>query len=45
MTVVHFPNNHLGYALTWFALAVMIAGGYMILMREEGKRRRAIRGR
>lgn len=45
MTVVHFANNHLGYALTWFALAAMVAGGYMMLMREEGKRRRAIRGR
>ncbi len=26
LTVVRFPNNHLIYALTWFALAVMLAG-------------------
>jgi len=26
LTVVRFPNNHLIYALTWFALAFMLAG-------------------
>ena len=26
LTVVSFPNNHLIYALTWFALAFMLAG-------------------
>jgi len=26
LTVVRFPNNHLIYALTWFALALMLAG-------------------
>ncbi len=26
LTVVSFPNNHMVYALTWFALAVMVAG-------------------
>ena len=26
LTVIRFPNNHLIYALTWFALAVMLAG-------------------
>ncbi|MGJ4942075.1 SURF1 family protein [Bradyrhizobium sp. HKCCYLS1011] len=26
LTVISFPNNHLVYALTWFALAVMLAG-------------------
>lgn len=26
LTVVRFPNNHLIYALTWFGLALMIAG-------------------
>ena len=25
-TVIAFPNNHLGYALTWFGLAVALAG-------------------
>ena len=26
LTVIRFPNNHLVYALTWFALAFMLAG-------------------
>jgi len=26
LTVVSFPNNHLVYALTWFTLALMLAG-------------------
>ena len=26
LTVIRFPNNHLIYALTWFALAFMLAG-------------------
>ena len=26
LTIVRFPNNHLIYALTWFALAFMLAG-------------------
>ncbi|MGN1287538.1 MAG: SURF1 family protein [Bradyrhizobium sp.] len=26
LTIVRFPNNHLIYALTWFALASMLAG-------------------
>ena len=26
LTVVDFPNNHLSYALTWFALAALVAG-------------------
>lgn len=44
LTVIRFPNHHLGYALTWFTLAAMVAGGYMLLMREEIRLRRA-RGR
>lgn len=40
LTVVRFPNNHLGYAITWFVLAVMSAGAYMFVMRQElGARR------
>lgn len=41
LTVLTFPNNHLSYALTWFALAAMAAGAYMIVMRYEWKERRA----
>jgi surfeit locus 1 family protein len=41
LTVIHFRNNHLVYALTWFALALMaaVAGGYVV--REERRRRAA----
>lgn len=41
LTVIDFPNNHLSYAITWFALAAMVAGGYILLMRHEWKERRA----
>jgi surfeit locus 1 family protein len=40
LTVVSFPNNHMVYALTWFALAAMTAGAYVLLMREDRKLRR-----
>lgn len=30
LTVVRFPNNHLIYALTWFALAFMLAGKFFV---------------
>lgn len=33
LTRVQFPNNHLVYALTWFALALMSAGGGWMLLR------------
>src|SRR3954470_20013179 len=26
LTIISFPNNHLVYALTWFCLALMLAG-------------------
>jgi surfeit locus 1 family protein len=28
-TVVDFPNNHLGYAITWFGLAACAAGVFV----------------
>jgi surfeit locus 1 family protein len=35
LTVIEFPNNHLGYALTWFTMAIMaIAGGIVLLRRR-----------
>jgi len=40
LTVLTFPNSHLSYALTWFALAALAAGGYMVVMRHEWKERR-----
>jgi surfeit locus 1 family protein len=35
LTVVRFRNNHLVYALTWFALAAMVAGAMAMLVRSE----------
>lgn len=40
LTVVSFPNNHLQYAITWFILAAMVAGAYILVMRQSGKDRR-----
>lgn len=28
-TVVDFPNSHLGYAITWFGLALALAGVFV----------------
>lgn len=37
LTVISFHNNHLVYALTWFAMALMAAGaGYLVL--REGRK-------
>jgi surfeit locus 1 family protein len=41
LTVIAFPNNHLVYALTWFGLAAMVAGGYYLVLRHD---RRSMRG-
>ena len=43
LTVTTFPNNHLVYAVTWLALAVLFAGGGLQLGREEWRLRRRIR--
>lgn len=40
LTVLDFPNNHLSYALTWFALAAMSLAGAVIVARDERRRRR-----
>lgn len=34
LTVIHFPNNHLSYAITWFAMAVLSAVGAVIVWRR-----------
>ena len=42
LTVIAFNNNHLVYTLTWFALALMIILGSVIIVRAEiGARRNA----
>lgn len=38
LTVVTFPNNHLQYALTWFALAAMVIAGTGFLVYTERRR-------
>jgi surfeit locus 1 family protein len=40
LTVISFHNNHLVYALTWYALALMVAGACLWVAREERKIRR-----
>ncbi|MBV2143292.1 SURF1 family protein [Falsochrobactrum sp. TDYN1] len=35
LTVVKFRNSHLSYAITWFALAAMIAGAAIFVWRHE----------
>ncbi|CUI89312.1 SURF1 family protein [Achromobacter kerstersii] len=39
LTVLTFPNNHLVYAITWYALALMIIVGVVIFVREEKRAR------
>ena len=31
-TVVNFPNSHLGYAITWYGLAVALLGVYGVFV-------------
>ncbi len=45
LTVVSFRNNHLGYALTWFVLALLVAGGGWRFAIEERRIRRRWRER
>ena len=40
LTVLRFANNHLVYALTWFALAAMVAGATAMLWRQAWIARR-----
>ncbi len=39
LTVIRFPNNHLVYALTWFAMAALLAGGLVYAVRLDRRRR------
>ena len=45
LTVVRFRDHHLGYALTWFALALLVAGGGWRFALEERRIRRHWRQR
>lgn len=35
MTVRAFPNNHLVYAISWFLLALLSAGGFVLVWRAD----------
>ena len=41
LTVVAFPNNHLVYALTWYAMGLGLAGALAWILREERRSRTA----
>jgi surfeit locus 1 family protein len=43
LTVIAFPNNHLVYAITWYALALMVAGAAWLVARTERMATRAKR--
>ncbi|MBU2407079.1 MAG: hypothetical protein KKC79_00350, partial [Gammaproteobacteria bacterium] len=40
LTVVAFHNNHLVYAITWYALALMVCVAGWLVAREEARVRR-----
>lgn len=37
LTVIHFADNHLGYALTWFALAILSLLAILLAWRRQGR--------
>ncbi|MFT4241997.1 MAG: SURF1 family protein [Acidovorax sp.] len=39
LTVVHFRNTHLVYALTWYSLALMVAAAFWYAARHERRQR------
>jgi surfeit locus 1 family protein len=38
LTVISFQNNHLVYAITWYALALMVGGAWWYVARTAGDR-------
>ncbi len=39
-TIIAFPNNHLVYMLTWFALAAMTIVAFVVFLRQDARKRR-----
>lgn len=37
LTVISFQNNHLVYAITWYALALMVLGAWIFVARSSNK--------
>lgn len=44
-TVVNFRNAHLGYALTWFALALVVLAGHLLVLHQEMQHSRKMSAR
>ena len=44
LTVLRFPNDHLVYAITWFALAAMMLAAFVYVLRDDRRRRRLAPG-
>lgn len=44
-TVVTFRNAHLSYALTWFALAVVVLAGHFVILHQEMQHCRTVGSR
>ena len=40
LTVIVFRNAHLSYAITWYALALLVVGAAWVVVREERRRAR-----
>jgi len=45
LTIIAFPNSHLVYAITWYGLAVMLAGAVFYVVRDERRVRSKPAGR
>lgn len=45
LTVIAFPNNHLVYAIIWYALAALLPGAAVWSIRDERRRMAGIQGR
>lgn len=45
LTVIHFPNHHLSYLITWYLLALGVAAGTVYVTWEEWRRTRGKRPR
>lgn len=43
LTVIQFPNNHLGYLITWYLMALMVAAAALYMGAREYRLRREIR--
>lgn len=44
LTVIRFPDSHLVYAITWYALALMVLAGTVLVWRHETRRSRPDQG-